>query len=238
MTDTYKFPRLEHQLKNAKSLTEEALAQIEDSAVNDYDKAYESWAVIQREDVKLAQVNFSKAIALVKDIFGHNSKEFKYLDRKSSMGDSLIDSNASKYCPPNDVSEYVREAKKKQNVKAKASSVVGDNDLEKINIAIKYLSQQGKVFGTDFTAFNAVDLANMVVIERVALGAESVSTVTTVDGVSRCIDCIETHGEDNYNFGSALAEEECSCHCGYRDYKCVLSLDDVGNVEAHIGKDA
>ena len=234
MTDTYKFPRLEHPLKNAKKLTEEALSRIEDSSVAEYEKQYDSWAVIQREDVKLASTNFRTALDLVEKIFGKNSKEFKYLDRKQSMGESLIDSNAKLYCNPDTVSQMVRDAKKKQNAKAKASIGVGDNDLEKINIAIKYLSEKGKVFGTDFTAFNAVDLANMTVVERVALGAEKVDVVTVAETVNECTSCVEEHGQGVFKFGSSLAEGECSCSCGYRDYNVSLTLGSDG-IEAKVG---
>jgi hypothetical protein len=158
---------IKHPLSQ-KDLPEQTLATFTDQDIADYKAEFEVYKTHQHDAVREMSIIIDECRSRMVSIFGTSTdcKQVKYFDRMIRSGDTLTDVHANSYPRPNHVHESVVEARKKycnfigSDNAPKAS---GDDTLQEINNAVKFLMDRGMSLNSDFTISNAVSMAKTFV---------------------------------------------------------------------------
>jgi len=153
------------RLAYADSMSQELLSEFNDNDIQLYRDEYSVLKTCQTEDITETQGVISEVLKGLKFMFGESSKQTKYIERALAKGETVCDTHYAKFAHPEQIKQGVASAKLKCNGQ---STQVGlsETNVDDLNDAIGYLTEKGFVFGRDFTAHNAVDMAKALYLEN------------------------------------------------------------------------
>tara|TARA_R100001082_G_scaffold110360_1_gene90088 strand:+ start:383 stop:1201 length:819 start_codon:yes stop_codon:yes gene_type:complete len=168
------------------SMDESTKAQISDEQLLDYENKYDEMKDYAKSDLTLAKKKYNECLEIILQLWGRGSKQYKYFDRQTDydMKDTTVSNHYEKYATPDFVNDSVAIAKGKvstNNSKGSNTNIqVDDKNMQSIDMAIKYLIQEGYEYGKDFTSLNAVNLAEVHKLE---------SAMDTIDSEKEILEC-------------------------------------------------
>tara|TARA_R110000822_G_scaffold203300_3_gene340224 strand:- start:77 stop:847 length:771 start_codon:yes stop_codon:yes gene_type:complete len=214
------------------------LATVTDEDIEAYDKEITDFDTtvtqIKRRNLNVMTSHISK---MVGNIYGNQSKQYKYLMRNFQSNDEVPCFQASLALKSTEsIRDMVNDARKAN--KSTSHVVLADRDVTQIDCAIQYLVQNGYEYGKDFNASNVVNLAKSVALQDL--------TDKEFDGFlndrSNCSEiCITEPHEVVVSNGMVNIE----CACGGAQRSTIISivenplnsgeftyeLEDIANVE-------
>ena len=154
---------IKHPLSQ-KDLPEQTIANFSDQDIADYKAEFEIYQAHQNDAVHAMSTIIEDCRAKLKVIFGDSNecKQVKYFNRNIGMGETTVDMHSSTIPRPHEVSERVKNARKKYCSfigKGNAPKSSGDDTLQEINNAVAFLMDRGMTLNSDFTISNAISMA-------------------------------------------------------------------------------
>ena len=218
-------PTLNSPLQHHEKLDSSFLANVTDEQIDEYQTELNSYTSdtyrpLIREQEKVMQF----IIQAVNNIFGSNGKESKYFHRALNKG-TLLSSYFNELSDIHQVKKAVEDAR--ENSQHSSNVALGDNDVEQLDLAIKYLIEKGFTYGEDFTTNNAVNIAKSEMAHDIAT-----SDTLKQSFVMHSSDCSEVC--KTQQFAMTLHENQMhnECACGEVSYamEMELSVDSNGKV--------
>ena len=227
MTD-FHHKEIDNDLIHYATMPVEALAQITDEALADYQEDFEAFAEDQKEDVQKGSEIAQRVMTDIKTLFGTYSKQHKYLERNIRGHEDVVTAHGRKYPQPHDIQRKVEQARKCFDVTtlhaSSISSGVDEITMEQQNEAIAYLLGNDFSFGSDFTAYNAHEIAMSHGFEKVVSISDNKDIHFELrEGVDKCGEC-ETKSI-TFSARQYIDNGVVSCECGCEDYKGKLTLN-------------
>ena len=171
---------------------------------------------VQKANYQIVTSHVSKLIA---NIYGGQSKQYKYMMRNfSSTHEVPCLSSLANLKSAQDVTSLVLDARKAK--KSTSHVVLADRDVTQIDCAIQYLVQNGYVYGKDFNANNVVNIAKSVAIQDL--------TNNEFDGLlEQSADCSEVCSDTAYDamVNEDIIRIECACGSASRDMSISIVED-------------
>jgi len=218
-------PTLNSPLQNCEKLDTSFLANVTDEQIDAYESELNTYTTdvyrpLSRQQDKVMQF----IIQAVNNIFGSNSKESKYFHRASNKG-TLLSSYFNEMSDIHTVKREVAEAR--ENSRHSSNIVLADNDVEQIDLAIKYLIEKGFTYGEDFTSSNAVNIAKSEMSHDIA--TSDTLKQSFIKHSDNCSEVCKTQ-----QFEMTLHENqihnECACGSVSYDMEMELGVDIHGKV--------
>ena len=226
--------KLKSPLQDISRLDQVFLSEVTDEELDNYEEEYMNY----RNDVynpSMSNINKLEDIVQksINNVFGSYSKEAKYIKRAFSGGGIRVQMHFSLLSKPRDVRIAVREARELQTNTSNVS--LSDNDISQIDLAIKYLIQQGFKYGEDFTSNNAVNIAKSEIINEVSTKG-NFNDHNVVKFHDECSDTCRAN-EYTLTVNQESIERECSCGMISENANFELSLNGSDNVTLNIQGD-
>tara|TARA_R110002020_G_scaffold82111_3_gene203333 strand:- start:4976 stop:5722 length:747 start_codon:yes stop_codon:yes gene_type:complete len=218
-------PTLNSPLQNHEKLDSSFLASVTDEQIDEYQEELNSYTQdvyrpLIREQEKVMQF----IVQAVNSIFGSNGKESKYFHRALNKG-TLLSSYFNELSDVHQVRKAVEDAR--ENSQHSSNVALGDNDVEQLDLAIKYLIEKGFTYGEDFTTNNAVNIAKSEMSHDIA--TSDTLKESFVKHSSNCSDVCQSQ-----HFAMTLHENimHNECACGEVSYamEMELGVDSNGKV--------
>lgn len=188
-------------------MSDALLAEVTSEDLNKYQDEWDKLEKQRGEDVASVQSVMIDTLNGLMYMFGDDSKEVKYINRALNKGTTVVDAHYEQFTPPSEVAKMVKDAKLK--VGANVSQIgLSETNVDDLNDAIKYLTGIGYVFGRDFTAHNAVEIAETSYMEKL-IGDDV--------GISRLLENLETCSKCNSKPTSldiSMSKVNCGCYGG------------------------
>jgi len=172
---------------NFKSMDDATKAMISDEQAEEYREKYSIMRTHAKEDMKVAKQQHREIVQLIQKLYGTNSKQYKYMDRQTDydMTGTEIYNHYAKYTNPRMVEDEIKIAKGRCSASNGTSSsnaiAPSESNIQDIDKAIKYLTQQGYTYSIDFTSHNAVSIA-------MALGMENIMLDLVTEDCAECVE--------------------------------------------------
>jgi len=175
---------IKHMLKDFKHFPEEALSAISYSDIDEYETEYIVYEEKTREDIQTRRALYNKINSDISILFEKNSKQHKYFIRAyhKEEGD-VVSIHSKKYTPPKQIMRRVKDAKDKYEISSASSAKVDKFTMDNIDECISYLIENGFVFGKDFNANNAIDIATGVATDNIMKDVSKSLTPTACSSV-------------------------------------------------------
>ena len=196
------------RLAYAENMSAELLSEFTDNDVQRYANEHTTIKSHQSSDVSKAQLVIADVVEGLKYLFGEDAKQVKYITRAFTKGETNVDIHYAKFSSPSVVGEKIDDAKLRCGVQTTKVGLTETN-VDDLNDSIAYLTQQGFVFGRDFTAHNAIDMAKAQYVEYCQ---DDNSKVEFQSALVSCVECDMNYEKDNINLDSFSI----SCRC-YED---------------------
>lgn len=195
------------KLALASEMSDALLAEVTPEDLNKHQDEWDKLEKQRGEDVTNVQSVMIDTLSGLKYMFGDDSKEVKYINRALSKGTTIVDTHYEQFTTPSEVAKMVKDAKLK--VGANVSQLgLSETNVDDLNDAIKYLTEIGYVFGRDFTAHNAIEIAETSYMENL---------VGDDDGINRLLENLETCSKCDYKPTSldiSMSKVNCGCYEG------------------------
>ena len=196
---TFNFQEIEHMLKNFSLLPPESLAAVTDEDLETYAQQYDVYNEKTKEDVAKRNEMMVAGRGSINTLYGSGSNAARYFHRHTNDNSDLVSKHARKYVLPNVVEQSVIDSREKYTLVSTPVNV-DDLTMESIDECISYLLRKEFVFGRDFNAHNAIDLARGVMKDDVveAVANNTLSDVVCLDSNSKVADfCFENSNFSN-----------------------------------------
>lgn len=181
---------------NFKSMDDATKARITEEQVEDYRDKYATMRIDAKEDMKLAKLQHREVIALIQKLYGNSCKQSKYMERQTGydMEGTEMYNHYAKYDSPRLVEEEIKISKGKVSSRGREgvngnAIAPSESNIQDIDKAIKYLTQEGYTYSLDFTSHNAVSIA-------LALGMENVMLDLVDTDCKECVLQKSLHSDD------------------------------------------
>ena len=194
------------KLAFAEQMSSELLSDITDREVQEYISQYADMESKKTSDIGMAQEEITNVRTSLNFLFGEDSKEVKYIDKALMKGNTTVDIHYGTVTTPNRVIELIEQAKTKVGTNT-VSKGLGETDMNKLNDSIKHLTENGYVFGRDFTTHNAIDIAQASYFENVMAKGETEHVENLLSGMTDCKKCNTT--PSSFTFDSMSVSCEC-----------------------------
>ena len=214
--------QIKHYLADYNGMPIEALATVTDEDLAKYTDEYDEFQEKQKADVSDAREISTSVLTNVEKLFGRYSKEHRYFERKITSGDDLISRHGSKFPSPGHIRDGVADAKERASLTSNRqdSGTITEDNMNTLDEAITFLSSEGFVYGKDFSAHNASDVANGIAVQRVMENPESIG-LSYEAGASECSECNDFDREASVS--RFLTDGMGECSCGNHNYRLRLS---------------
>ena len=225
-----------HQIENnvltgIMSMDDATKAQVTDEQLDDYEIKYDEMKTYAREDKESLSKMVTEAKDLLKRIWGAGSKQVKYIERQTDYDfkNTTVSNHYEKFATPKFVRESVEIAKGKMFAQNSNSSTqtaisIDENNIQSIDKAIKYLTQEGYTYGTDFNTSNAVNIAKIHGMESVMNTipndeCKSCEEDETIPDLRVSLNTVQEYagrgnGQVQLNIGNTTIRQHCVT-CGY-----------------------
>jgi hypothetical protein len=212
-------------LQDIKKLDDTFLSNVTDEQLEQYAEEYEKY---YKEIYNPSRSNVHKLERIIQDsvnnIFGSYSKEAKYIKRAFQGGGVKLEQEWARITRPSEAKRKVEQAKEAMSHTSNVS--LNDNDINQIDLAIKYLIDKGFKYGEDFTSNNAVSIAKSELVANASTNSEN------SDFIKFNSDCSDTCRANEYQitFNQNKISRECSCGSVDVDESIELALNDSNQV--------
>ena len=196
------------KLAFAETLSDELLSEVTPTDLITYEREFKILNEKKAEDLTLAQERIETLRMALSQTFGSDSRQLKYIDRELTKGDTVVDRHYSRFSEPKAVETKVESAGLKVG-KDSVRAGLSETNVDELNDAIEYLTKNGYVFGRDFNAHNAVDMAKVGYVEECR---EKPEKVRFSDEIERCGECETDITSEHLD----LSQFHLSCRC-YED---------------------
>tara|TARA_R110000824_G_scaffold138432_1_gene303085 strand:+ start:14 stop:703 length:690 start_codon:yes stop_codon:yes gene_type:complete len=196
------------RLAYAETMSAELLSEFTDNDVQKYANEHTTIKKHQVDDVQKAQLVISDVLEGLNYLYGEDAKQVKYITRSFAKGETNVDTHYAKFSPPNVVGNKIDDAKAKCGVQTTKVGL-SETNVDDLNDAITYLTERGFVFGRDFTAHNALDMAKAQYLENCQADKK---WVEVKNSTPNCDECDTAYVSDNVD----LQRFTISCRC-YED---------------------
>jgi len=218
----YKLKEFTHFLKDAESISVKILSEVTHAQVAEYKIEYSEFKNDWDSDRAISMKKKSLILQEIQCLYG-DGKQFKYLDRTFHSGKekSLVDKHYQSIPCPSKVERLLKDAKTKVTARnAITATTLSDEDIAGLDEAIKFLSSEGMVYGSDFNAYNAVQIAKTT--SHVLFSRMSESEKLSHFNIPSCSICENP-------FANPLADDngivslKCNCWNNKRQYQIELT---------------
>jgi len=225
-------PTLKSPLQRVDKLDNSFLSKVSDEEINSYQDELDTYTQdVYRPTLREQEKVMDFIIQAVNNIFGSNSKESKYFHRAVSKG-TLISTYFNELSSNTEVRRAVAEAR--ESSQHTSTVTLADNDVEQIDLAIKYLIGKGFSYGEDFTSSNAVNIAKSEMAHDIA------TSDTLKDSfISHSDDCSEVCRSQEFTMQlhENVMHNECACGVVAYSTEMELGVDETGkNIIVKIGE--
>lgn len=201
------------KLALASEMSDALLADITPEELREHKDEWEKLEQHRKDDVSNIQSVMVDTLENLKYMFGDGSKEVKYINNALQKGNTLVDTHYSQFTSSTEAFQMVDSAKLK--VGSNQTQIgLSQTNVDELNDAIKYLTEIGYVFGRDFTAHNAINMAEQGFMEN--LIGKDAEQKALLEKLPSCAECEQKPRSLN---PSAFA-----VNCGCYDTK-VVSVD-------------
>ena len=213
-------------LAQVELLSSSFLATVSDDDIDTFDSEIEAYKKdvfnIQRRNLDVITKHVGKLVA---NIYGSQSKQYKYMMRNFQSNHEVPCFTAmSGLRTAHDIKELVKDAKTAKN--STSSVVLADRDVSQIDNAIQYLTQNDYVYGKDFTATNAVNLAKSIAIQELADNEFK-------DIIASGSECSEICNETAFDAIVHDSNIKVECACGQENRNMSISIVEDTNNNGH-----
>jgi len=220
-----KLYKLEHFLKDAPSMSDLVLSEVSQSDIDDYSEEFQELTKQMSLDDDVMRECASTMREEVNFYWGDYEKQSKYIERMLRNEPNRVSDHYSQYTNPRTITRSVERAKEKVSNLGVVSATtgIGEKSVEDIDLAILFLMNEGFVFGTDFNAHNAVDIAKAKASENVVEGKMDNFEISS----RACEECHKIASQPTSGF---LKSRELMCECGSEHFEMKMSFGNEGKV--------
>lgn len=180
------------KLAYAEQMSSELLSDITDQELEAYTLEYADMESKKTSDIGMAQEEIGIVRTSLNFLFGEDSKEIKYIEKALMKGNTIVDKHYQEITSPSKATTLIEQAKTKVGLTT-VSKGLGETDMNKLNDSIQHLTENGYVFGRDFTTHNAIDIAQASYFENLTSikGSDEREAVyqSLLSGMTPCNKC-------------------------------------------------
>jgi hypothetical protein len=225
---TFNHKKIDHPLVNMDKMPKEALAQITEESLESFSEMWDEYHTLQKEDVTTAMDIANRINDDCKTLFGSYSKQHKYMERNLRGREDVVSIHGGTIPSKEAVTNAVTEAKKSVDITnlhaGNTGGSVDDITMEQQNKAIAFLLSNKYVFGIDFTAYNAHEIAVSLAFDKaIQLGDDIEFEREATPSFSECEGC-ETK-KISFVPKDYLQNKTITCSCCCLQYNAKLVFD-------------